>query len=158
MPGKYADVIKDLPSLTGNRSERVNIVREKFADLGAIDLARQYALFRKKKAALDTELKLVQENVDAVASLLVPAYESAGVSSMKILETGQTVSVQKEPSAVLENKDAFRLWCIANGYERELRLMPQTMNALVKEKILAGEAPPEGTSVYVRDKLVLKKG
>ncbi len=80
----------------------------------------------------------------------------AGPTTVRLPDGGK-VAVQYEPSGKVEDKERFRLWCIANGYEQSLQLWPSTMNAIAKEKILNGEEAPDGVKVYVKTKVVLYK-
>jgi hypothetical protein len=43
------------------------------------------------------------------------------------------------------------------GYERQLQLWPSTMNGVVKERLLAGEEPPDGTEAFSYTKVVYVK-
>jgi len=44
-----------------------------------------------------------------------------------------------------------------NGYERQLQLHASTMNAIVKERLIAGEAEPDGCEAFARTKIVLMR-
>ena len=164
--GKYADVVTRLPKLEAPRSERVDAVREQYRSDSAVDLARAYANLRRARTEVEETLSAINVRIEAVTSLLVTAYEQEGVSSLKIAETGQSVSVQSEPVAAFEGttaeervaaKERFRLWCLANGFERQMGLHPQTTQALVKQMLLDGQPEPDGIKVYTLDKLVLRQ-
>ncbi len=43
------------------------------------------------------------------------------------------------------------------GLEKKLQLWPSTMNAIAKERCLAGTPPPDGVAVYLRTKIKLRK-
>ena len=43
------------------------------------------------------------------------------------------------------------------GYERQLQLWPSTMNGVVKERLLAGEEPPDGTEAFSYTKVMFVK-
>jgi hypothetical protein len=94
--------------------------------------------------------------VDVYESLMLDAYEAEGVASMR-LENGASVSTTQEPYGKVVDKEAFRVWCIANGYEQSLQLWPASMNAIVKERTLAGEAPPAGVEVFAKTLVRLNK-
>jgi len=94
--------------------------------------------------------------VDAYEELMLDAYEAEGVASMR-LENGASVSTSQEPYGKVVDKEAFRLWCIANGYGGQLQLWPSSMNALAKERTLAGEAPPTGVEVFAKTIVRLNK-
>jgi len=164
--GKYADVVSKLSRIGQPRSERVEKVREQYRSKSAIDLARVYADLRRAKDEVEDTLSSINVRIEAIASLLITAYEQEGVSSLKIAETGQSVSVQSEPIAAFEGttpeeraaaKERFRLWCITNGFERQMALHPQTTQALVKQMLLDGQPEPDGIKAYALDKLVLRQ-
>ena len=67
------------------------------------------------------------------------------------LEDGSTIRVSSEPYGQVKDKEAFRLWCIANGYERQLQLWPTSMNAIVKERCANGDPYPDGTEAFRKD-------
>jgi hypothetical protein len=85
--------------------------------------------------------------------LLVESFEERGIHGVNFAD-GESVSIQSEPIPKIEDPEKFRLWCIANGYGNELRLNTNTAYALVKAKMLAGEAPPDGMIVGARTKVV----
>jgi len=89
-----------------------------------------------------------------------PGWGQYGVKDNALrLPDGSTVRVDQEPQARVMDKEAFRLWCIANGYERQMKLHHGTMNGIVKERALAGEPGPDGTETYAYTKVVfVKKG
>jgi hypothetical protein len=164
--GKYANVTPHLPKLQEPRNDRVNAAREQYRNQSAVNLARVYADLRRAKDEIEDTLSSINVRIEAVASLLVTAYEEEGVTSLKIAETGQSVSVQSEPIAAFEGttaeeraaaKEKFRLWCLANGFERQMALHPQTTQALVKQLLLDGQPEPDGIKAYTLDKLVLRQ-
>jgi hypothetical protein len=155
--GKYSEVIKGLKPLATPRSKRVEKLRTEIQIRSAVELARTYAMLRKKKDEVEATLSEVNETLEAISSLLVPAFIDEGVTSLRILETGQSVSVQFEPYAAVIDKDAHRRWAIANGLENSLALPWMTTNALTKERLLNGEPEPAGVQAFVATKLVLRQ-
>lgn len=155
--GKYDEVVLNLSKIPTARSERVVALMKKDEGLDATKLARLYASIRKERSDAEAVLSKVNERVEAISALLVGAYEAEGVSLVKVLETGQSVGVEKAPYATVEDREVFRTWCIENGYERELKLAWQTTNAVTKERLLQGLPEPDGVKAYVMDKLVLRK-
>jgi hypothetical protein len=118
------------------------------------------------KEGLEDLRKEAQKKVTAYEQLLDESYDSddpgwgqygAQPNTLK-LQSGASVSIQKEPTGKVVNKDSFRLWCISNGLENSLQLWPTTMNSLVKERVLDGQPTPDGIEVYVKSKIVWRKG
>lgn len=156
MASKYSEVVKKLAPLEIPRNERVEAIREKYIGFDPIDLAKAYAAARKVKELCDTEAKSANETIDAIVSVLVPAFEGADITTIK-LDTGQSVSVGPLPRATVEDRDVFREWCKKNGYERELNLAWQTTDTITKELLLQGLPEPDGVKAYVVSRLRLGK-
>lgn len=166
--GKYAAVIDKLPRLLGTEpayQEKVNvvkaeIVKELATPLGppvGSDFAYRYTELRAQKEEIEEQLSAINLQIEAINQLIVDQFESEGVSSVR-LSTGASVSVQYEPSAQVVDKEAFRLWCLAQGLERSMVLPWMTTNAITKERLLAGDPEPEGVKAHAKTKLVLRKG
>lgn len=159
--GKYDEVVDGLPSLTRStpRSERVqelmNEFHEKYPEIP--DLAYEFAMERATKSELDKQLSAVKEKIEALTVLLVSQFETDQITMVKLETTGQTVSVQTKPHAIVKDKETFRLWCIKEGMENEMHLHPSTTSALVKEKLLQGEPEPAGIEAYMAETLYLRK-
>ena len=97
------------------------------------------------------------------------------------MKSGFAVDIEPIPEGKVEDPEAFRLWCEApddrcmtcgNGFDehvtdhdfkpggglrRKLQLWPSTMNAIAKERCLAGAPQPDGVAVYLRTKVKLRK-
>jgi hypothetical protein len=159
--GKYASVIDSLPRILGTEpayQEKVQAVKDSIiGDFPyASDLAREYAGLRAEKARAEDVVSDINLRLEAVAQLLTDQYEAEGTSMLR-LEDGQSVSVQYEPYAQVVDKEAFRLWCLAQGLERSMALPWQTTNSLTKTRLLEGEPEPDGITATARTKIVLRK-
>lgn len=117
------------------------------------------------KDGIEDVLHEVNLRIEAHEQLLIASCDSdepgwglygAGPTTVR-LSSGESVSVQYEPEGKVEDKEVFRQWCIANGYENSLQLWPSTMNAITKERILEGKDAPAGVRAYSRSKLTLRK-
>lgn len=108
----------------------------------------------------------------------------AGPNTLRLRE-GYAIDVESLPEGKVVDKEAFRQWCVApadvcmvcghgfedhdidntpahefkpgGGLERQLQLWPSSMNAIAKERCLAGATPPDGVEVYARNKVKLRK-
>lgn len=125
-------------------------------DHSAATLARAYADARVMKDAIADWASNIQLLLDAFEQMMVKQMETERVASLR-LESGASVSTYSEPYGQVVDKDLFRYWCIANGYENQLQLWPSTMNAIAKERTLQGEAPPDGVEVSARTQVRLNK-
>lgn len=175
--GKYAHIITDLkplPVADPSYQEKVDAAKRAITNRDPFRLAARYAALRRgtgpeltKEESDALVARLGKEGIKALASkceLLVKAHEQLldasqaakepgwgtfGVKENAIrLPSGETIRIQKEPYGKVVDAEAFRLWCIANGYETKLHLAYMTMNAIVKERLLAGEAEPDGTEAF----------
>lgn len=159
--GKYSAITPNLPRLDEEkpeRQEKLNRIKAeltKNGSLSAATIAKLYAISREDMDRLNEEKSVIQLQLDAIEQLLKDRYEEEGLDMVR-LDSGASVSVQNEPYAVVKDREAFRLWCLANGYEREMTLHPGTTNSIVKELLLAGEPPPPGVAAFSRTKLYLR--
>lgn len=112
-------------------------------------LAESYMQLRAIKDIIATWQSSVQLLLDAYTELMVDQLEVEGMSGLK-LGDGRSITTYDEPVGVVKDKEAFRLWCIKNGYETKLQMWPSTMNSLVKERLMTGEEEPDGVEVFAR--------
>lgn len=167
--GKYETVMQGLPKLPagsdengnefGGRRERLDKIKvdinAEYGNLTASFLAGLYIDYRQQKEQKEEELKEVNELIAAVSELITVVYEEEDVTSVKT-SIGKSVSVQSEPVGKVVDKQAFWKWCRENDLQEQMHLAYQTMNTLMKERLLKGEPEPEGVKAYVRDKIVLR--
>ncbi len=123
----------------------------------AAGLARAYGDVRTVLEAIGSWKSSAQLLLDAYERMMTDQMEVEGLSSMK-LATGASISTYSEPYGKVVDKEAFRQWCIANGYESQLQLWPGTMNAIAKERTLNGAAPPDGVEVTAKTQVRVSKG
>ncbi|MCR4300852.1 MAG: hypothetical protein NUV51_04515 [Sulfuricaulis sp.] len=120
----------------------------------AAEFARAYADCRDMAARIgewESSLNLLTE---AFQQLMVDQMEVEGVTSMKLV-SGRPVSTYLEPYAQVTDKETFRLWCVAQGLERQMALPWGTANALTKARLLEGEPEPDGVTCYAKTKVRL---
>ena len=115
----------------------------------ASDYAHAYAQLRLIKDKMDDWTSNFQLLLDAYTELLVLQMDQEGMPSLR-LANGSSISTHAEPYGQVKDREAFRLWCIENGFEQKLMLWPSTMNSLVKERTLEGEPPPDGVEVFAK--------
>jgi hypothetical protein len=101
------------------------------------DLAREYRRLRSHEELVSAAVSRLALLKEAMTQMIDLAYEAAGITSLK-LDDGRSVSSQPEPIGSVEDREAFRQWCLENGLEQSLALPWQTMTAIVKEKLLEG--------------------
>lgn len=160
--GKYQHVMDRLKIDLGTEPEyqvKVEKVKAKVLEslpLHATALARRYIEIRTQKDKLKGELESVQLELTAVEQLMAAQYEAEGVTSMNVEGLG-TVRVTPEPKAKIVDRDAFREWCIENGYERALALPWSTTNAVLKQRLLEGLTEPSGLEARYQNGIFFTK-
>lgn len=169
-PSKYATILSRLHLAAPDdpvRQDKIEQVKTQITNRNPIALASNYIELRATKDSLKATLSAIELRIEAHEQLLAtsqnagePDWGRYGVKPNAIrLATGDTIRIQPEPYGKVLDREQFRLWCIKNGYERQLQLWPSTMNAVVKERLLAGQPEPDGTEAYFYNKIVLvKKG
>jgi hypothetical protein len=158
--GKYSKVVKNLPALDNNTPDRrakLEDLKSRSADTTPSQHASALVVLRQQKSKIEKELSELQLNLDACSELLSETFEAAGITNMK-LDTGHTVFLEMVPYAQVEDRAANLLWAEDNGFRSLLQLHFQTLNALTKEALLAGEPEPDGVSVRVRTTVKVRKG
>jgi hypothetical protein len=164
--GKYAGIIDRLPRFLGTEppyQEKVEAVKQaKLEEAGgtflpASTLAKEYEDLRAEVAGIEEQLSEANLRLEACSQMLQTQFEVEGLTSLR-LDSGQSVTVQYEPYAKVEDKEAFRQWCLRNGLETSLSLPWMTTNAITKERLLAYEPEPDGVVAQSKYKIVLRKG
>ena len=165
--GKYDAVLQGKPMLPlednlTRQGEIDRLKEEHFAGLSAVDLAMKYAITRHKRDLLRLQEAGLQLDLDALMQMLVqsedehtdPSWGAYGANDNAIrLPNGDQLRINKEPASKVVDSEAFRLWCIANGYERKLQLHAGTRESIVAERMLAAEPAPDGLEVGTWAKL-----
>jgi hypothetical protein len=157
--GKYDSVLPGLPKAPPKDPTyqmKVDQVKADIVGREPIALAEVYITLRRMKERVQADLSAINLRIAAYEQLLDESQESHadgwgkyGVKHNALrLPSGDTIRVQPEPYGQVKDKEAFRRWCIENGYEGQLQLWPTTMNAVVRERLVAGEPLPDGTEVF----------
>lgn len=125
---------------TAAEEARLHLARARAGAGGATSYASAYALcraFREQYAALDASMGLL---IEAYQWLMVEEMEREGIASVT-LASGQHISTWEEPKAVVEDREAFRLWCLNDPVlARKMAIPWQTTNELAKAMLLNGQA------------------
>lgn len=177
--------LKPLPPADASYQDKVDKIKEAIHARDGLSLASAYARLRtgsgrtpsasevealihdfgkdglaKIAYQINLRIEAYEQLLDASQDEQAPGWGTHGVKDNAVrLPSGDTVRVNREPYGKVMDKEQFRLWCIANGYESQLQLWPSTMNAIVKERLKEGEPPPDGTEAfsYVKVSLVPAK-
>lgn len=129
---------------------------EAWKDLDAAKLVVDYALIKFELDAKKEEESALQLKLDTLKQLLIasedsgldPSWGAYGANDNAIrLPDGGGIRIDKKPASKVVDPDAFRQWCIDNGYERKLQLHASIREAIVAERMLAAEPVPDGLEV-----------
>lgn len=156
--GKFDAVVEKLPPVPREHNEyqdRVDAVKAELQGRKPNELAALVVTVRNEIDDLELSKKALNLRLEALTQLTLDLFDAEGLASIK-LEDGSSVSRQLEPYAGVEDKEAFRLWCLSQGLERSMHLWPATVQSMVKERLLNGEADPPGVKVFVKPKLVVR--
>lgn len=165
MPSKYDKVLPGLPKAPvadQTYQDKVDEVKRKIGPQKPETLARAYAALcledeKVKAAQYDVNLRFaaLEQMIAASQDAKEDGWGKYGAAENMIrLENGGSIRVQVEPYGQVRDKEAFRQWCIANGYERQLQLWPSTMNTLCKERLLEAQPLPEGCDAFQKTKVI----
>ena len=123
--------------------------------MSAVFLASVYKKIREAKDELAAQASKIEVQLKAATQLLIDQYEAEGTTMVRLAEGG-SVAVQIKPHATVVDLEANRQWAIQNGLEKLLRLPWATVNTLTGERLLAGEAEPEGVTCYAESHIVFR--
>ena len=157
--GKYSSIASRLvPKLEPQSfQDRVDEAKAGVRAVSHSDLAHQIVSIREEKERIKNNLNEVNIRMVAYEQLLVDAFESAGVSGVK-LDSGDSISTQIRPYARVDDRRAFRDWCIEHGLAESLTLPWQTLNSLVSDRLVEGLPEPDGISSFKQTTVVVRKG
>jgi len=119
--------------------------------------AKSFVEVKRMKEFWKEQEKKINLIIEAYTKIMVKQYEVEDASSIRLTD-GSQVLVWPEPYAQVTNHDAYRQWCIDNGYEKSLSLPWQTTNSITKERLEAGLPEPTGITAYSIDKIQVRKG
>lgn len=165
--GKYDAMLEGLPNVPQesdpNRQTKIEALKVEYNDLTAEALVTLYATVRRQRDALKVQESALQLKLDAVVQLLIdsqdqgsdPAWGAYGAKDNAIrLPNGDVFRLDKEPASTVVDPEAFRLWCLNNGYERVMHVHPGKRESIAAERMLAGDPAPDGITVGVWTKPV----
>lgn len=160
MPSRYADVFSHLKprqvedvKWQGEVNDEKEKLRAENPVLSPEMLAALYELARAKKTQAEQNLRSVNRRVVALEQLLTSSQErgergwgayGVGENALR-LENGGRIDVRPQISVKLLDAIANRRWSIENGYENDLRLLPQKLGQVTRERLVVGEPEPDGT-------------
>lgn len=165
MAGKYAKVIDKLPRMLGTEPDyqvKVDAVKEVIKEeegfkMWSSHLAKLYAMARLEKSLLNQQLYVLNVRIEALGQMIETQFDNESVSKIN-LQDGMSVTYYKEPTVKVIDAEAFRVWCIDNGFEKMMHLHPMRTISLAKEKLLSPEPDLPGVTVGSMKKIKFSAG
>jgi hypothetical protein len=156
--GKYTGVADALPSKPESSTfqERVDIAKGQVQADDQVGVANLLLNIRAERDAAKERLSEINVRLVAVEQMLIDGFESVGVTGIK-LNSGESISTQIKPWSRVEDKQAYRNWCVENGYEEALCLPWQTTNAITSERLVEGLPEPTGVRTFKQTIVVVRK-
>lgn len=157
--GKYDALKGKLPQFQQESSfqAKVDEMKAQFVGLAATDLVREYKLARQQKQDHEEQIADLNVGLEAISQLLVDQMEAGGLMKFS-LASGETCFQQTEPYSSIQDQQALLAWIKKQRLQSLLTLQWQTMNALNKERLIAGKPPLPGTQVFLKTSIRLKNG
>ena len=157
--GKYTAIAAELTAKPepSEFQDKVNAVKVTVKKVQPANLAHEIVRIRAEKDAIKKSLSTINVRLVAHEQLLAEAFESSGITHLT-LESGDSISTSIKPYARIQDRDAFRAWCVNHGLEQALVLPWQTTNALVSERLMNGQDEPDGIDTYKQTTIILRKG
>lgn len=136
---------------------KIDEAKATYIGLNTAELAREFVLHRNVKKNLENQVKLENTEMEALSQLLVSELEGTAMAKVTLL-TGETIYVNSEPYATVEDKPKMMAWLKKSKLQSLLSLNYQTMSGLVKEYLAAGKEPPPGIKVYLKTSARVRGG
>jgi hypothetical protein len=135
----------------------IDEVKRTFVGLDSTELARQFKIVRESKRYLEATMKNINTELEAISQLLVEELESSELQKIQ-LTTGETVYINSEPYASVEDKAKLAAWVKKKKLQDLLTLNWQTLNGLTKGELEAGRVAPSGVKVFLKTSARLRGG
>lgn len=126
----------------------------KIKDMPDAMLAAIYGKLREKKDFHNSEISVLELEIEAITQLFVQRFEDEGIQSQRF-EDGVLISISDAPYPVVKDKLALREWINKNDLTDLLSVNYQTLASLVKERLsgAVNESLPDGVDVYMKTTL-----
>jgi hypothetical protein len=159
MAGKYDKLKGKLPAFQQEASfqQKVDEAKSQFVALNAPELARMFNLGRQNKKSLESRVSEVNIELEALSQLLTENFEASGLTKLT-LATGETCYTQTEPYSSVQDQQSLLTFIKKQKMSNLLTLAWGTLNALNKERLVAGKPPLPGTVVYLKTAVRLRNG
>lgn len=132
--------------------QQVDAQKKKLASLSTGEIGKLFKAAVKKKQKAEETLKGIKLEKVALDQLLVERLEGEQLEKLG-LAGGITLFISDEPLASVTDKGKLFAFIKREKMITLLSVHSQTLNALVKERLTAGQAPPPGVAVFMKTKI-----
>lgn len=136
---------------------KVDATKPEYQELNVGQLGEKYNEFRIAKERLQEELGEVNTHLEALSQLVIDELERLGLSSVKLAD-GSSINMKDEPYSRVKDQHVFLSWIREQGLDSLLTVNYQTMNAMVKDRLITGDEPPPGIDVFIKTSITRRKG
>jgi hypothetical protein len=166
MSGKYTKLRGKLPAFVEEvkYQERINdekqLILADAENPGEANVNRLAALFgvcREAKEQLENEISEYNVRLEALSQMLCEALENQGFDKVT-LSSGATGYLQDTPYPVVRDKEKVLAWIKKHKMQSLLGVNYQTLKGVTNERLVAGQAPPDGVEVYLKTQFRLRNG
>lgn len=153
---KWASLRDTFPAYDDSltRGEQYGQALGRLRGRSADELTAEINTVRARKDAVEAELKGLNLALDAAEQVLDETLDAAGLDFIGANGYRWTRSASPYPQVV--DKAALRDWA-ATTMPDALSLQYQTLKAVTSARLEAGDAPPPGVSVYVKNTIQRRK-
>jgi|HubBroStandDraft_3_1064219.scaffolds.fasta_scaffold116584_1 hypothetical protein len=149
--GKYTQLKGKLPAFEQPPAwqQKVEASKASYIGLDVAGLARELKLFKLQKDNAEQNISEFNIEIEAVSQILLSELSAQQLQSFK-LETGETISIRDEPYVSIEDKAACRKWQVREKLTPLMSAPWQTINALIKERLIEGRPIPKWAKVFLK--------
>ncbi len=164
--GKYSSLRDGLTKLTAEptHQDKVDMAKNEiktkiFEMLGRkaqpMDLGNVLIAARIEKNRLEELIKEQSLVIAAMEQDLVEFLEAADLVSVR-MGNGVSLSIKDDVYSQVSDKAAFHQWVRSNHLDDLFSVHYQTMNSMVKEKLMNGEEVPPGITPYFKQGIMVR--
>lgn len=165
MPGKYSHLKGQLTTYSSEPEyqDRVNaererikgILKENSRPLSAASYADFLIMAKLEKARLEALVKEQSLTIEAMSQELIDRLEGDSITALRLVG-GIALSIKDDVYCSVFNKVEFHNWIREQHLEDLFTVHYQTMSAMTKQKLQAGEPIPPGIEPYFRQSIVVR--
>ena len=143
-----------LNSINGDTKTLIDIETHAVNKQDVTEYGRVYAELRKARDVLKACDSSVNLLLEAYEQLIIKQLEAEGSTAVR-LRNDRLISLIYEPYVQVQDKEAFRLWCISQHLEHDMTLHPSKAASICKQMLIAGDAEPPGVKIFSNVKVRL---